>query len=67
MNTIRQVEGQAELWQRNYHEHIVRNPADLERIERYIRANPARWVFDPENVEGRPDDFERSFWSSLDE
>jgi putative transposase len=31
------------IWQRNYYEHIVRNDADLNRIRRYIEANPARW------------------------
>ncbi len=34
------------LWQRNYHEHIVRNDADLERIREYIANNPARWQED---------------------
>jgi REP element-mobilizing transposase RayT len=32
-----------EIWQRNYHEHIIRNEAALARIRRYIVANPARW------------------------
>jgi len=31
------------LWQRNYHEHIVRDDADLARIREYIRHNPAQW------------------------
>ena len=31
------------VWQRNYYEHIVRDDADLERIRRYIAANPMRW------------------------
>jgi len=31
------------LWQRNYHEHIVRNDADMERIRDYVRNNPANW------------------------
>src|SRR4051812_36442607 len=31
------------LWQRNYYEHIIRNDADLDRIRRYIAANPMRW------------------------
>jgi len=29
------------LWQRNYHEHIIRDEADWERICQYIRENPA--------------------------
>jgi REP element-mobilizing transposase RayT len=38
------------LWQRNYHDHIVRDAAELQRIEAYIAANPARWHEDPENA-----------------
>src|SRR5207247_599205 len=30
-------------WQRNYHEHIIRSEAALDRIRRYIVANPERW------------------------
>lgn len=37
------------LWQRNYHDHIIRDEADLERVRRYIEANPARWAEDDEN------------------
>ena len=37
------------LWQRNYHEHIVRNEEELKKIRRYIVENPARWAFDREN------------------
>ncbi len=29
-------------WHRNYYEHIIRGPRDLERIRRYIMTNPAR-------------------------
>lgn len=31
------------LWQRNYHEHIVRNESDLDRLRKHIAVNPARW------------------------
>ncbi len=34
------------LWQRNYYEHIVRNEADLNRIQQYIKNNPALWQQD---------------------
>jgi len=30
------------IWQRDYHEHIIRNEAALGRIRSYIVANPAR-------------------------
>jgi len=31
------------LWHRGFHDHILRNDADLERIRQYIASNPARW------------------------
>jgi REP element-mobilizing transposase RayT len=45
----------APVWQRNYHEHIIRNEADYNRISEYISTNPQRWVEDklhPDNVAG---------------
>jgi len=36
-------------FQRNYHEHIVRNENELNRIREYIMYNPLRWQFDREN------------------
>jgi REP element-mobilizing transposase RayT len=37
-------------WQRNYHDHIVRNEDDLNSIREYIVYNPARWAEDEENT-----------------
>ena len=37
------------LWQRGYHDHIVRDEHDLQRIHDYIATNPIRWALDPEN------------------
>jgi putative transposase len=37
------------IWQRNYHEHIIRNEADLENKTDYIEANPLLWEQDEEN------------------
>ena len=37
------------VWQRGYHEHIVRDDGDLRRIRQYIEENPTRWEFDDEN------------------
>ena len=34
------------LWQTRYHDHIVRNDKDLERIRHYIAMNPERWPED---------------------
>jgi REP element-mobilizing transposase RayT len=42
------------VWQRNYHEHIIRDAGELNRIRRYIRANPANWTDDPENPVNLP-------------
>jgi REP element-mobilizing transposase RayT len=36
------------LWQRNYYEHIIRVPSELETIRQYIATNPLRWATDPE-------------------
>ncbi|MBI3987595.1 MAG: transposase [Lentisphaerae bacterium] len=42
INQMRQTSGAA-VWHRNYYEHIVRDDADLDRIRRYIRDNPANY------------------------
>ena len=34
------------IWKRNYHDHIVRNEKDLDRIRNYIISNPSRWSED---------------------
>lgn len=48
INILRGMEGN-KLWQRNYHEHIVRDEGELERIRAYIINNPANWDTDQEN------------------
>jgi putative transposase len=37
---------EAAPWHRSYHEHVVGGSDDLERVRRYIRANPANWSAD---------------------
>ncbi|MHB9032951.1 MAG: transposase [Anaerolineae bacterium] len=37
------------LWQRNYHDHIIRSDAELFAIRTYIVNNPANWELDDEN------------------
>ena len=37
------------IWQRNYHEHIIRDEDDLCRIREYIVNNPLQWEVDREN------------------
>ena len=34
------------VWQRNYHEHIIRNENSLYKIIEYIRCNPLNWKED---------------------
>ncbi len=34
------------VWQRNYHEHVIRDERDLARIREYIVNNPMKWEFD---------------------
>ena len=48
VNELRKTPG-IPVWQRNYHEHIVRNENELNRIREYIINNPLRWQFDREN------------------
>jgi putative transposase len=41
-------------WQRNYYDHIIRNPKSLKRIIQYIKTNPERWkedILNPANHE----------------
>ncbi len=37
------------VWHRDYHDHRIRHEAALDRIRRYIAANPARWDTDRNN------------------
>ena len=34
------------IWQRSYHDHIIRDEADFQRIWEYIDTNPAKWQND---------------------
>jgi putative transposase len=45
INLLRETPG-AVLWQRNYHEHIIRDQTDENRIRGYIVANPQLWKQD---------------------
>lgn|GEM_PF-1465217 len=40
----------ATMWQRNYHELIIRNESDLDAIPRHISENPLTWHLDRENL-----------------
>ena len=47
------------VWQRNYHDHIIRDTMSLDRIREYIAQNPARWADDPENPQRQRSDERR--------
>jgi hypothetical protein len=34
------------VWQPRFHDHIIRNAQEYERIAAYIASNPARWQND---------------------
>jgi REP element-mobilizing transposase RayT len=39
------------IWQRNYHEHIIRNEKSYELIYNYIQHNPEKWEEDKFYIE----------------
>ena len=45
VNCLRATPG-AQVWQRNYWEHIIRDEVNWKRIRDYILANPSRWQED---------------------
>ena len=55
VNEMRQAPGMP-LWQRDYHEHVIRDENEWNRIREYIAANPARWAEDVNNPVRKRDD-----------
>jgi putative transposase len=43
---IRQDQPGQTVWQRGYHDHIIRNEPDLNRLREYTENNPAKWEAD---------------------
>ncbi len=37
------------IWQKGFHDHVIRDDWDFERRWRYIEDNPRRWAEDPEH------------------
>ena len=37
------------IWQRSFHDHIIRNDTELHRIREYILNNPLKWHLDKNN------------------
>ena len=54
INQARQTPG-LPLWQRGFHDHVVRDDGELTAIRIYIRNNPLRWSLDRDN----PDNTQR--------
>ncbi|GAA4999878.1 transposase [Acinetobacter puyangensis] len=40
---IKQQNFHGQVWQRNYHEHIIRNEQSYQKISQYIANNPTTW------------------------
>jgi putative transposase len=50
INQIRNSRG-IPVWQRNYHEHVIRNENELNNIRQYIVNNPFKWEEDENFVD----------------
>jgi REP element-mobilizing transposase RayT len=48
----RVLDREGPVWQRSYHERVIRNEAELRRFRAYIVDNPGRWALDEENITG---------------
>ena len=48
INELRNTPGLA-VWQRNYHERVIRNDSELHALRDYIYNNPSRWEEDSEH------------------
>ena len=49
MNSSKQIKEMyhiSDIWQRNYHDHIIRNETEYLKIWQYIYENPYRWLED---------------------
>jgi putative transposase len=51
---IHRQHNRAQVWQRNYYEHIIRDERELGKIWRYIESNPAQWDNDTQNSRRPP-------------
>ena len=49
VNALQNQRG-AVLWQRNYHEHVIRDEKDLQAKRNYILGNPLHWDNEDENI-----------------
>jgi putative transposase len=42
------------LWQRSFHDRVIRNEAELRVLRQYVIDNPLKWALDRENPSRRP-------------
>ena len=50
MNVSKEIHQQGDkipVWQRGFHDHVIRNRQDYEEHVKYICENPIKWQFDP--------------------
>ena len=57
INQIRQTQG-AQVWQRNYYEHVIRNENDLNEIRQYILDNHVKSDVDENNPDRQMNELE---------
>ena len=43
---IHNIYGNETVWQRGFHDHIIRNQSDYDKISKYIYENPIVWQYD---------------------
>ena len=43
---IHKIDPDTSVWQRSYHDHVIRNQASYEKIWNYIDGNPLKWKED---------------------
>jgi len=54
------------LWQRNYHDRVIRDPEELSRIREYIAYNPIAWQYDHENPKRQQDKVHVQRWAWIE-
>jgi REP element-mobilizing transposase RayT len=50
INRLRNEPGAA-VWQRNYHDRVIRDAGEFDRIREYIKMNPSNWMDDENNLQ----------------
>ncbi|MCP4650486.1 MAG: hypothetical protein GY853_10460 [PVC group bacterium] len=43
----------ADIWQKNYHDHVIRTSTSLKQVCKYIRTNLSTWSSDTENPKNK--------------